>query len=67
MDDRGVMFRFAALQQIFFFCKTSILTPGITQTPTKCFAVDFSPAIKRPGRKDDSSPPSSAKDKNAWN
>jgi hypothetical protein len=51
-------------QEIFLFSTLFRPALGPTQPPIRCLPEAFSAGVKRPGREDDHSPPSSAEVKN---
>jgi hypothetical protein len=53
-------------QGIFLYLTASRMTLGSTQPPIQRAPGALSPAVKRPGREVDHSPPPSAEVKNAW-
>jgi hypothetical protein len=66
MDDRGSRVPFPAGLGIFLFTTASRTALGPTQPPIQWVPGALSLGVKRPGRKADHSPPSSAEVKYAW-
>jgi hypothetical protein len=66
LGDRGIIVRVPVRSRIFSFSTSSRPALGPTQPPGQCAPGALFPGVKRPGRKADHSPPTSAEVKKMW-